>query len=503
MIGESMAFDDRGRLYILSTETNQNWFSLMRVDINGDPLIQKRGDISIGLNSIDLSVDSYGNVYILGLNTDNNNNVVIKIDPNFNMGWVKEIGLGELVSEADQGTGHGAILVKNNIIYVTGGANGGGTNWMWTAQLQLDGTVDWIQDGYFEADGGPTIGLVGEGITSDNLGNVYVTSTANQEFGGTVVIKYDSDGNWIWGTLFNYYVGGGDVDINWSDDGYLYTSGVVYNNQPEGTRVGESSRLHWAKLDATTGEIIFQRYFAGPLLEDIWYYKGHNLGAVFNDRLSIAGYTYSNPSGGGYNITTSSNFLTLQMPTDGANTGTYAGFDYLPWTEEIVNSLGAGGATTYLLIPPTTSTFLTTGSGLVFVEGLTYVGTVYTSLIDTTFLIDNTYTNYLSTITTFVGFGSEFNTWKFDIYGNITAPGNISPTTNLQYNLGSEIRQWDSIYAGSIYKNNTPISIVEVVGTPTHSTSTGVIGQIAYDATYLYVCVSTSTWRRTILAGDW
>ena len=31
---------------------------------------------------------------------------------------------------------------------------------------------------------------------------------------------------------------------------------------------------------------------------------------------------------------------------------------------------------------------------------------------------------------------------------------------------------------------------------PTSSTSPGVMGQIAYDATYIYMCVAANTWRR-------
>jgi hypothetical protein len=31
---------------------------------------------------------------------------------------------------------------------------------------------------------------------------------------------------------------------------------------------------------------------------------------------------------------------------------------------------------------------------------------------------------------------------------------------------------------------------------PTSSTSPGVMGQIAYDAVYVYMCVATNTWRR-------
>lgn len=34
------------------------------------------------------------------------------------------------------------------------------------------------------------------------------------------------------------------------------------------------------------------------------------------------------------------------------------------------------------------------------------------------------------------------------------------------------------------------------VAKPLNSTSTGVVGQIAFDTEYVYICVSPSTWRR-------
>jgi heme/copper-type cytochrome/quinol oxidase subunit 1 len=38
-----------------------------------------------------------------------------------------------------------------------------------------------------------------------------------------------------------------------------------------------------------------------------------------------------------------------------------------------------------------------------------------------------------------------------------------------------------------------------LVAVPTSSTSTGLTGQIAVDANYIYMCTSTNTWKRTPL----
>jgi hypothetical protein len=36
----------------------------------------------------------------------------------------------------------------------------------------------------------------------------------------------------------------------------------------------------------------------------------------------------------------------------------------------------------------------------------------------------------------------------------------------------------------------------KIVSTPAASDSTGNVGEIAYDNTYIYICVATNTWRR-------
>lgn len=40
-----------------------------------------------------------------------------------------------------------------------------------------------------------------------------------------------------------------------------------------------------------------------------------------------------------------------------------------------------------------------------------------------------------------------------------------------------------------------------VVSVPGSSTATGVLGQVALDSTYLYICVANNTWRRVTLAS--
>jgi hypothetical protein len=44
------------------------------------------------------------------------------------------------------------------------------------------------------------------------------------------------------------------------------------------------------------------------------------------------------------------------------------------------------------------------------------------------------------------------------------------------------------------------ISTVQMVPAPATSSSAGIAGQVAYDSTHWYVCISTNTWVRTTLA---
>lgn len=42
-----------------------------------------------------------------------------------------------------------------------------------------------------------------------------------------------------------------------------------------------------------------------------------------------------------------------------------------------------------------------------------------------------------------------------------------------------------------------------VIAAPTHNNSTGSVGQMAYDGSYLYVCVATNTWVRSSITTTW
>ena len=46
--------------------------------------------------------------------------------------------------------------------------------------------------------------------------------------------------------------------------------------------------------------------------------------------------------------------------------------------------------------------------------------------------------------------------------------------------------------------NNYPISTIE--HTPSSASDTGTKGQVAWDSSYIYICVATDTWKRVAIA---
>jgi hypothetical protein len=39
--------------------------------------------------------------------------------------------------------------------------------------------------------------------------------------------------------------------------------------------------------------------------------------------------------------------------------------------------------------------------------------------------------------------------------------------------------------------------------TPSSATDTGTTGQVAWDGSYIYVCIGTNQWRRAAISGGW
>lgn len=61
---------------------------------------------------------------------------------------------------------------------------------------------------------------------------------------------------------------------------------------------------------------------------------------------------------------------------------------------------------------------------------------------------------------------------------------------------------WNTWYIGNLLSGGGGVTIPTWVAAPATSASAGSAGNIAYDASYFYVCVAANTWRRVAI-DDW
>lgn len=98
--------------------------------------------------------------------------------------------------------------------------------------------------------------------------------------------------------------------------------------------------------------------------------------------------------------------------------------------------------------------------------------------------------------------GSQFN-----------LTGHIIPTTNDSYDLGNAEYKFRDLYLGSntIHIGDKTFSETNVddsmeiknISVPTSPTSEGNKGDVVFDDTYMYVCISTNIWKRITLDSNW
>ena len=87
-----------------------------------------------------------------------------------------------------------------------------------------------------------------------------------------------------------------------------------------------------------------------------------------------------------------------------------------------------------------------------------------------------------------VDLGLEFNK-KYDKTGGI-----ITGAVTVQ----SYVDAYNFILAGS--ENSQILNTLVVVDVPSTPTSTGVVNEVAFDATHFYICIATNTWVRAALS---
>lgn len=296
------------------------------------------------------------------------------------------------------------------------------------------------------------------------------------------------------------------------DDLYLGTSGAIVNVHPSGidavVRVG-----HAIKINATTGSIFFQITNLTPV-DTFDGIVRHQLVNESNGTGASAAYTIVNDLGHRSSISmVGSGFVVSGLPieeslviySEGYNNtynvvdGNY-GFE---WWTDVTDShnlsatmkmgLSAAGDLTvvgdgdFATIGVTGT--ITGPSGVWDVGGMDLATTDNYSIAGTTVLDATTLgAGVLASSLTSLGTIASLVATTADINAG-TVDAVLGGTTPAAATVSSLVVTDDSIQ-------------VDTAKTPGSATATGTTGQIAWDSSYIYVCISTDVWRR-VLHATW
>ena len=77
---------------------------------------------------------------------------------------------------------------------------------------------------------------------------------------------------------------------------------------------------------------------------------------------------------------------------------------------------------------------------------------------------------------------------------NVSVTGNVTGTTLLGNLVGTTVSATGNVSVGGILSSPQQTKA---------SNATGSVGEICWDATYIYVCTATNTWKRVALTGGY
>lgn len=217
--------------------------------------------------------------------------------------------------------------------------------------------------------------------------------------------------------------------------------------------------------------------------------------------------TVTNAAGWHSGAVTSSRYLGWWPYTNSLGY-TYA--DYTYTRNVLANAWGQGGITgnVVTLNTPWAGPTLAPGTK---VRNCTSVGGTYKYCTNlTASAVPNSWTSvsgYIGTMATPAG-STVNNFWVGTSY--------VRPTFLVNYHGAADNNvRYSMLYFGTATARNLETatatvpgvvtapatSVPGVVTVPASASATGVAGQIAYDASYVYICVSTNTWKRSAIAG--
>ncbi|MDZ4121955.1 MAG: SBBP repeat-containing protein, partial [Candidatus Cloacimonadaceae bacterium] len=277
----------------------------------------------------DVAVDGTGNSYVTGrfygsatfgsetlISHGSNDIFVTKLDPNGNYLWTRQAG-GASVDE-----GWGITTDTNGNCLVTGQISGtvsfgsitlnGDSPSMFVAKL--DGSGNWLWARITNRQGVSPGSARGRDVTTDLLGNCYVTGDCNGYvyFGSTLiyaftdlfVTKLDPNGNWLWAKKAEGVGSDSGTSISTDASGNSYVTGYFSDSAYFGSisiSSGGSHDVFVVKLD-TSGNWIWARRAGGTSAD-----AGTGIAVSSNGNSYLTGHFQGTASFGGSSLTSNGN----------------------------------------------------------------------------------------------------------------------------------------------------------------------------------------------------